>query len=179
MSKAIRNLSNWRPNEEEWDRLFEEIKNQSDRGAGIVAGSFLDATLQLALHSYFAAEPARELLENIGGALSTFSSRIIVGAALGLYSPAIRKRIDTIRHIRNAFAHTLKPIGFDEPAIADACAGLPLLDVRGSTPPVPTDWSDARQRYVGTCYRHGHDLVGLAIKYGGREITVEIDENGD
>lgn len=179
MSKAIRNLSKWRPNDEEWDHLFDEVRTQTDRGAGIIAGSFLDSALQLALQSYLVPEPVLRATEDAGAPLSTFSARILLGEALGFYTAGVRKRLDTVRHIRNAFAHTLKPITFDEPSISEACKELKLFGFHGDTPPIPETWSEARKRYVSTCYRHAHDLVGVALKHGGRLITIEIDESQD
>jgi len=51
------------------------------------------------------------------GPLNSFSSMIAMGYALGIYDQGMRSDLDIVRHIRNAFAHSRKPIHFDHPAV--------------------------------------------------------------
>jgi hypothetical protein len=46
---------------------------------------------------------------------------------MGLYSQGARRELDTIRDVRNDFAHELH-IGFDMPSVKDRCANLVLWE---------------------------------------------------
>jgi hypothetical protein len=58
------------------------------------------------------------------GALYTFSAKLHCGYAVGLLSPAILADLNTVRSIRNAFAHATAPIDFDTPAVKGLCEHL-------------------------------------------------------
>jgi hypothetical protein len=171
-----RDVSRRRPAEDEWDTLFEEIRSQTDRATALIAGSLVDATLRLAVESKIHEGVRAEqeaMFEDARAPLGSFSSRISVAWALGIFGAQMRSRLTIIRHIRNTFAHALVPIDFNEPAIANECTKLPLHDLR--EPPLPADWSEARKRYVTTCYVDSMDLAGWAIRNGGKEMVVELD----
>ena len=44
--------------------------------------------------------------------------------AMRVFGPVTRHDLDTIRTIRNAFAHSHRPITFDFPPVADLCRSL-------------------------------------------------------
>lgn len=58
-----------------------------------------------------------ELLTAQNGPLDTFSSKINLGYALGIYKDEVRENLHIIRTIRNAFAHSRKIIDFSHPLI--------------------------------------------------------------
>jgi DNA-binding MltR family transcriptional regulator len=51
------------------------------------------------------------------GPLYSFSAKIAMGHALGIYDQATFNDLTIVRKIRNAFAHSKKPIQFDHPAV--------------------------------------------------------------
>jgi DNA-binding MltR family transcriptional regulator len=51
------------------------------------------------------------------GPLNSFSSKIAMGYALGIYDQRARSDLNIVRNIRNAFAHSKKLIQFDHPAV--------------------------------------------------------------
>lgn len=53
------------------------------------------------------------------GPLATFSARITMGRAFGLFDEAVEDHLNRIRKIRNAFAHAKHIIGFDNTLILD------------------------------------------------------------
>ena len=57
-------------------------------------------------------------LEN--GPLFSFESKIIAAYAFGLIDDTTRKNLDTVRQIRNAFAHSKRLIDFDNKAVLNA-----------------------------------------------------------
>src|SRR6266446_1480816 len=76
------------------------------------------------------------------GPLATFSGKIEVGFAMGIYGPRARRDRHRIRKIRNRFAHELNPITFDMPEMKELCESIELtqrtpipdLSVRKITP---------------------------------------------
>lgn len=111
----------------QWQKeLDKEIENQSDRAIAIVSASILDVQLRNILLEYMIKEKDinKDLFEG-NSPLSTFSSKIKACYYLGLISEDEYKNIDTIRKIRNDFAHQLINISFDNnQSIKDRCRNL-------------------------------------------------------
>jgi hypothetical protein len=72
---------------------------------------------------------------------------------LGILSQDDFDKLEAIRHIRNAFAHTLSPIDFDTPEVAD------LLDDFEQLPLHPTGKTFPTNRT-----RFSHTLLNLYLK---------------
>lgn len=110
------------------DDLNKEFKGQSDRGLAIVAGSLLDEILSMLLRAFLVRDVQNSDDELFGsqGAFATFSAKIKVAFALGLISSDERRELDTIRRIRNDFAHQLGALSFDDPSVRDRCGALVL-----------------------------------------------------
>jgi DNA-binding MltR family transcriptional regulator len=108
--------------------IFNEIDEQSDRGAAVVGGSFVDAALRLAIEAelHIASKVARDKLFKGYGPIATFSARIELGFALQIFGPKTKADLGIIRTIRNRFAHELHPILFSDPDIAVACDRISL-----------------------------------------------------
>ncbi len=82
-----------------------------DRYTALIAGGSVDESLKLAI----------ECTET---APSKFYHRIEKAEKMGLIGVGQAIELQKIRLIRNAFAHSLAPIGFNDPAIAEATRGL-------------------------------------------------------
>lgn len=110
--------------------FYEELQNESARGAVIIASAFLDAQLRNLLSKSFIDDPkiVDELLgaEDKDGPLSSFSSRTKAAYCLGLISQSMYSDLDKIRKIRNKFAHRMHGYTFDEPEIVSWCKSLKL-----------------------------------------------------
>jgi DNA-binding MltR family transcriptional regulator len=87
---------------------FKEMQGNSDRAAGIVASAIVEDHLTTALKSRFHYdEPMiRELFKGIGP-LAPFSTKIKLAFLIGLLSARACKDLQTVRRIRNDFAHKL------------------------------------------------------------------------
>jgi hypothetical protein len=164
MSKKIHQVSGKFPEGRDLDKAWEEIEKGSDRSAAIMGAAFVENALQDALKSrtiglssqvtnaIMGAEFAEDALALksktielssqvaneifLNGPLSSFSSKILLGFALGLYGPVVKKDLNVIRNIRNAFAHAMMPITFDSPEVADELNGLAFLEWRHKNPPI-------------------------------------------
>jgi hypothetical protein len=97
-----------------------------------------------------------------------FTVKIRIAYALGVYGPNTRDDIDTIRHIRNLFAHDRGHLTFDDNIVSELCNQLKWIDnfpwggIVGEKP------INARGRYVETI-KHLYPFltvgVGRPIKY--------------
>lgn len=110
-----------------WKGFYEELQNESERGAVIIAGAFLDAQLKDLITKFFIDEPKTvEGLLDTDRPLSSFSSRIKVAYCLGLISKSMYDDLNAIRKIRNNFAHQMHGYTFDDPQIVSWCKSLKL-----------------------------------------------------
>jgi hypothetical protein len=119
--------------------ILAEMNWPSDRAGAIVAAAFVENNLSMALMARFrdfATEDREHIFEN-RGVLSDFASKIDMDFALGIFGPLVRKDLDRIRKIRNAFAHKLEVRDFDHAEIAgifDALHGPKYLDLAAKPP---------------------------------------------
>lgn len=112
---------------DDWIEMAKEMDAGSDRAAAVLGGAFLDEQLKQLLESLLVEDKKlSEALFSPGGALGSFSSRTKMAYALGLLSPEIYKDIDTIRKIRNDFAHLLHGISFNSDSIKTRCQNLAI-----------------------------------------------------
>lgn len=107
----------------EFEKFSEKLRNESDRACVILGAALLDAKLEAVCRRKFQA--CQDDLLSDRGAISTFSARIYLAHALSWISEDAFKDLDTIRGIRNDFAHSFDyDIDFNTPSIADRCRTL-------------------------------------------------------
>jgi mannitol operon repressor len=100
--------------------MFREITSATDRVAAVACAAFLDDTLGAALAAHFVRLTKKwedRIFSGATAPLGTFSAKTRIGYVLGLYGPLTCDDLETIRSIRNDFAHQAGPISFDEPEI--------------------------------------------------------------
>src|SRR5271156_4438692 len=95
---------------------------QSDRTTVIVGTAWLDIWLEFALSRRFVIREPEIFTGN--GPLRDMSARILVLHALGLCTDFIRDELNTVREIRNVFAHSASLITFETVEVATACEKL-------------------------------------------------------
>lgn len=97
--------------------IIAEMHSQSDRGAAICGGAFVEQHLQDAIEKMWPpiSNTVRERLFTGFGPLSSFSAKIALGQAMGVLAPTAKGDIDKIRLIRNDAAHVGMPFSFDSP----------------------------------------------------------------
>ena len=115
----------------DWKGFYEELQNESARGAVIIASAFLDAQLINLISKFLIDDP--KIVDELLGAedkpdspLSSFSSRIKTAYCLGLIGKSMYDDLGAIRKIRNKFAHKMHGYTFDEPEIVSWCKSLKL-----------------------------------------------------
>ena len=143
-------------------RYYDALNQESDRAAAILAAAHFEHVLGKQIVHKF-VELNRELQKNIFdgyGPLSTFSAKIDIAFALGLYDEENRKGLHKIRRIRNEFAHAPRPINFNNEKIADMCSKLPCI--------TSSDADDTfRERYINYL-QLSEDALVLGVSLGLR-----------
>ena len=102
------------------------VVRNTHASVAIVGASILAEDLRGALLSRmhpFSKSLERRIFEGYGP-LSSFSSRIDMAFALDILSAQLRDDLNTIRAIRNTFAHSKSILHFNDPAIAEQCRKL-------------------------------------------------------
>lgn len=95
------------------------FQNESDRGAAVLAGSYLENYLGLYLKSKMIDPSVAERIFSSDGPLSTFSQRIDLAQAFGFLSKAQCADLHLIKKIRNHFAHHPREASFNDKPVSD------------------------------------------------------------
>jgi hypothetical protein len=127
---ALKQFGTEDPTEGDLRAIESELYNGPDRGAAVVLGSLVERALEKLLRDKMRPDGTSSLFK-YGGPLADFSSRIQIGYALQLFGPETRKDLNIIRHLRNQFAHSRRPIRFTTPVVKDCCAQLSYPDAPG------------------------------------------------
>jgi DNA-binding MltR family transcriptional regulator len=69
-------------------------------------------------------------LQDDRGPLRSFSAKISIGYALGIYNDKIQHDLNTVRIIRNAFAHSKKLLDFNDPLVVQELLGAHRLPAK-------------------------------------------------
>lgn len=128
MKPSLYSLPTEQPTTDDLKNIRDEILKSSDRNAVILASSNLEWQLgRLILHKLPNATPENpgKLLDR-DGSLSGVFAKNHLGFALGLYDKDTLYDLEVIRRIRNAYAHTPRPITFRNRLLADECNKLKL-----------------------------------------------------
>ena len=105
--------------------FLQELVNETDRGAALVGAAVLDDRLrELIATNLVESREASELLEGGNAPLGSFSSRCKMAYCLGLLTAEEYEDCNTIRRIRNDFAHKLTGLPFQDQRVKDLCTNL-------------------------------------------------------
>lgn len=109
-----------------FSKFLKEFQSESDRGAAILGASMLDEKLKAVTKSFLIdCKQSKELIEGYNAALGTFSSRLNLCFAMGLLSQNEYEDCNTIRKIRNDFAHKFElDFSFSDKRISSLCWNL-------------------------------------------------------
>jgi hypothetical protein len=127
--EALRRLSDNRIDPEdslaetfEFERAT-DYRRYADRAAALIVAAILEHALRTAILTHFVLDEqeTEQMFSGITSPLATFSARIKIGYALGIYGPDMKSDLQTIEHIRNVFAHSRRHLDFSSPEIIKAC----------------------------------------------------------
>jgi DNA-binding MltR family transcriptional regulator len=110
---------------EHLEQIMAELDNETDRGVALFSASILDQVLQEILAAFFVNTSTSKELFRYPQPLSSFSARQNLCLALGLISKQEYQECDTIRKIRNEFAHASSySMSFENEKISNLCKSL-------------------------------------------------------
>lgn len=123
---------------EEISAVFSELHNGSDRASAIVGGAYVESELENALiRSMHKDETITKELFKFTGALGSFGAKIQVGKLTGLYGYEFYRDLETIKKIRNQFAHSVSIRSFDVQPMTDWTGNLKTYQ----------DWFDVARQF--------------------------------
>lgn len=117
---ALRKLSRRVPSRPEIENIMKGLEKEPDLSAVITGGAIVEAALESLLKSKFRYRDSNligQLFLN-RGPLMDFHSKIIVAQAFGVLTSPLAQELHSIKSIRNAFAHSKVPLGFEHEPIA-------------------------------------------------------------
>jgi DNA-binding MltR family transcriptional regulator len=170
---ALRKLRQQRASGQHWEDFYRQINaDKNDRGAAILATTFLEAALENALSRSMANSAANfvEVFDN-NGPLSSFDSKLLIAESLGFLGPTTKHNLTIIKHIRNTFAHAAVPIDFSTKEIVNACNVLVIPKLESWQVPSPYTFDTPRERFTSTCQRTGmelHDYASRCVRNASR-----------
>lgn len=106
---------------------MDELDEMNDRAAALILAALLDNFLEMAIEVNFVSLSYAQraaIFRSSEAPMSSFSAKIAIAHALGVYGDEIKRQIDRVRTIRNAFAHAVLHISFDEPIVLEECKKL-------------------------------------------------------
>lgn len=112
------------PNLKDFLPFLDTHNAESPRGSVLVACSFLDEQLRTIIDGYLVEDSDKgQLLDGFNAPIGSFSARIKAAHCLGLISDKERDDCDTLRKIRNEFAHNHRT-SFEDNKLVDLCKNL-------------------------------------------------------
>jgi hypothetical protein len=128
--------------------LANEIQNESDRTAIILFATLLDDTLITRLSAIFGAKLDSNEFDHIfryEGPLGSFSSRIEISSLFKILDDITCEQLHCIREMRNACAHTKRPISFETPELLSVSKRL--FSPRGFIKPIDDTRLEIRKAF--------------------------------
>jgi len=108
----------------DWNKIIDSFHEESDRGAAVLVGGFVENYLGVYLQSLVVDPKVADDLFQAVGPLSSFSQRIAVARAFGFISKGDYDDLNLIRRIRNHFAHHPLEVSFSASPVAQLATRL-------------------------------------------------------
>jgi DNA-binding MltR family transcriptional regulator len=142
------------PSEDEMLDSLNALRSAPDHALAITAAAHLDYVLELLIRNHIPVELTKEEDRRIfdgasDGILGTASAKIRVAYAFNILPGRAYEDMLLVNAIRNAFAHSLHNITFDNELVVSDCRKLSLLERRRDMYPDPLK-INAREVYYNT-----------------------------
>ena len=128
-----------------YQAFYAELQKETERGAAIVGAEFLNQHLAQYITNYLIDDAAAtyKLLNprDPGAPLGTFGARCQLAYCLGLIDAIALLELNTVRSIRNRFAHGLPGTTFATPEVAALVARLKFSERLPEPMPNLDQWS--------------------------------------
>lgn len=136
---------------EAWEEFRLRYESSDDRTCAILCSSYIDDLLHsIVADTLLGNKKARNGLLSDMMPLSTFSARINLAYCLNIIPHTVFSDLNSIRRIRNSFAHQVSDLSFSRDPIRGQCMGLifPGEYLAGDLSYLE---NDPRQYFVFTC----------------------------
>jgi DNA-binding MltR family transcriptional regulator len=138
-----------------------ELETATDRAVGIVVGSIVESRLTDIIKRCFVQNPAKikgepveKLMFQSSGPIGAFASKIRLAYLIGLIGEQFFRELETMKNIRNEFAHHLEIGSFDVLSVKDKCANLKLIEKIAVDPDLRKPLNDSFPRVPLTISMH-------------------------
>ena len=112
------------PHLKEFAPFLDDLNKESERGAVLISVSYLERQLKEIISAFLCeGDASSRLLDGFNAPLGTLAARAAAAAALGLISGREYRELETIRKIRNQFAHDHR-MSFSDQGVVDRCRNL-------------------------------------------------------
>jgi hypothetical protein len=155
-------------------RVIQTLPRMPDQAYALVFGALLERFLErriLERMVRLSKKRKNELFVGIAP-LASFSSKIKFAYALGIVGTRGAAELETIKDIRNQFAHSFHPLKFENKTIAAACKSLktPERVLQG----MPTTKLAEQMAQGGNPRsRFGVSCAGVLVALGGKTTTAK------
>jgi hypothetical protein len=171
-------LSRHDPTDDELDASLAEFRSAHDRVAAIMGAALLENTLLGAIKICLDDDSdVGALFHDERAPFGTLMARIVAAKAFKLITPKLAEDLNTIRDIRNQFAHALLSIDFENEHVAAECEKLKHYPDVEEGPKKRAPISAPRKYYENACYtltihllRKGTERQESQIKDAERKI---------
>ena len=116
----------WHPDLTQYNQFEEELHQETDRGAAVMACTMLDWVFKRMLGNFLVKSKIfEELFDGANAPLSSFSNKIKMSYSLGLITQLEYHDINILRRIRNEFAHKFElNFSFEDQKVSSICKNL-------------------------------------------------------
>ena len=176
----LSSLSRFRADENDRKQIFNSLQQESDRGVALIVAAELDNALEDAIlvdWDHLNAEEINLLFEG-NAPLASLAAKIRVGYAMYLYGEITSSDLLVIAKIRNAFAHSPKPLDFSHVSIAEACKMLrvphaySIAGIIDSGMGFNSHQGPAREVFIAVCYMISEALTSRSTKELKRKLRM-------
>lgn len=120
--------------------LTEMLDEMDERGLVLSLAAFAEDALGSLLTAFMLpTSTTAQLIDGFNAPLGNFSSRIKAAYSLGLIRKEQFDDLEQLRKIRNLFAHTWQPLGFDDQRVAGHIRSLRFGSLEHRWPETPKD----------------------------------------
>lgn len=104
-------------------KVIKELSNSSDRAKVILGAAIIDELLERLIRRVLVQDKTviETTFSSGTGFLANFSSKIKICYLLGIISEELFKDFETLRKIRNQFAHNILDCDFNDQSVRDLC----------------------------------------------------------
>jgi DNA-binding MltR family transcriptional regulator len=121
MASALKKLITKRPTVESINEAMRELDTDGPRGAVILGSALVEDVLRAAIlyHMNNLSSAEYDQLFSATAPLGSFSGKAKIAYAFGLIGPKTRDDLDSLRELRNAFAHAHIVFSFESKEVSD------------------------------------------------------------